>query len=517
MGKILKHYKNGELVYPNPTKDGLQLWYDVAGKRNTDFNKEVLEDLSGNGNDGVLHNFNFTEESGYNKNKLLFDGIDDKVEIPDLQLSENAMSVQVGDKAYVYEDDKVITISEDGSVEVGGKNLLLNSEMEKETSTYDSIPFDSSALFDYVGQEVTLSFYAKRRDSVKTRIDLYFRNSSSGVVGGASDRFELTDSYKRYTHTITVTETLVEEANQVAIRSNRYVQEDDIDKRIMYKNPQVEIGNKATDWTPAPEDYKTTILSPSTLDKLQLYNRPLVKDEMLQNVESEGLKELKEGQVVQDGLILHYDFSKESNDSEYKGKAFDYSGNGHHGTLQNFSYAEGSGYQGDGLRFDGVDDYITSDNVLSGLSEFVTVEITISDVENLISQTAISMNYYNFELRILLDGGILAYYSDGKSEGYKQPNTGATTLTDGLTHTVTISWDKVNGITHMYTDGFHIKSQTLEPAVGERPEQLRIGSRSINGSIHFSGTYKSAKLYNRILTPEEIQHNYLIEKEKFNL
>lgn len=44
------------------------------------------------------------------------------------------------------------------------------------------------------------------------------------------------------------------------------------------------------------------------MEKLQLYNRPLLKNELLQNAESEGLKTLKAGVVVQDGLVLHYDF-----------------------------------------------------------------------------------------------------------------------------------------------------------------------------------------------------------------
>lgn len=73
-------YKGDKLVYPNPIKDGLLLWYDFKGMRNTDTNKEVAKDLSGNSNDGQLQNFNFTEESGYKDSSLRFDGVDDYLE-----------------------------------------------------------------------------------------------------------------------------------------------------------------------------------------------------------------------------------------------------------------------------------------------------------------------------------------------------------------------------------------------------------------------------------------------------
>ena len=72
-------YEGSELVYPNPVKDGLVLWYDFSGRTNTDGQRGIAEDLSGNGNHGTLQNFNYTAESGYDKNKLLFDGVDDKV------------------------------------------------------------------------------------------------------------------------------------------------------------------------------------------------------------------------------------------------------------------------------------------------------------------------------------------------------------------------------------------------------------------------------------------------------
>ena len=78
-GKPAFIYEGNELVYPNPIKDGLVLWYDFSGRTNADGQRGIAEDLSGNGNHGTLKNFNFTPESGYDKNRLLSDGTDDTV------------------------------------------------------------------------------------------------------------------------------------------------------------------------------------------------------------------------------------------------------------------------------------------------------------------------------------------------------------------------------------------------------------------------------------------------------
>lgn len=71
-------YKGNELIYPNPIKDGLILWYDFKGMKNDSVNKDIASDLSGNGNDGTLQNFAYTNKSGYNDG-LKFDNVDDTI------------------------------------------------------------------------------------------------------------------------------------------------------------------------------------------------------------------------------------------------------------------------------------------------------------------------------------------------------------------------------------------------------------------------------------------------------
>ena len=86
-------YQGDELLYPNPVKDGLVLWYDFKGVTNNNRWKVYPRDLSGNGLNASLYNSAYnTEGSGYNDG-LHFDGIDDFVSI-----SQNPLAYQGKEK-----------------------------------------------------------------------------------------------------------------------------------------------------------------------------------------------------------------------------------------------------------------------------------------------------------------------------------------------------------------------------------------------------------------------------------
>lgn len=58
-------------------KDGLIGYYTGRGRSNTDTNRNILPDLSGNGNDLENKNFAYTVDSGYGDGYIQYDGIDD--------------------------------------------------------------------------------------------------------------------------------------------------------------------------------------------------------------------------------------------------------------------------------------------------------------------------------------------------------------------------------------------------------------------------------------------------------
>ena len=58
-------------------KDGLVAYYTGRGRSNTDENRDILPDLSGNGNDLTNYNMSYTTESGYGDGYIQYDGVDD--------------------------------------------------------------------------------------------------------------------------------------------------------------------------------------------------------------------------------------------------------------------------------------------------------------------------------------------------------------------------------------------------------------------------------------------------------
>ena len=58
-------------------REGLIGYYTGRGRSNTDENKNILPDLSGNGNDLTNYNMAYTTESGYGDGYIQYDGVDD--------------------------------------------------------------------------------------------------------------------------------------------------------------------------------------------------------------------------------------------------------------------------------------------------------------------------------------------------------------------------------------------------------------------------------------------------------
>ena len=58
-------------------REGLIGYYTGRGRSNTDENKNILPDLSGNGNDLENKNFGYTVDSGYGDGYIQYDGVDD--------------------------------------------------------------------------------------------------------------------------------------------------------------------------------------------------------------------------------------------------------------------------------------------------------------------------------------------------------------------------------------------------------------------------------------------------------
>lgn len=168
------------------------------------------------------------------------------------------------------------------SVEVGGTNLLrgtmtqntsLGNNRESVTETTDKLfgctVFKSSnawadigfnfktQLIDtgkvMAGDVLTYSIWAKCDDTTaRTLFGIWIGKTSGGNYIGGTAQATLTSGWKQYSYTFTVTaDMLTDYATQTRWECNTTCTSG---KYIYWAAPKVERGNKATAWTPAPED-----------------------------------------------------------------------------------------------------------------------------------------------------------------------------------------------------------------------------------------------------------------------
>ena len=218
-------------------------------------------------------------------------------------------------------------------------------------------------------------------------------------------------------------------------------------------------------------------------------------------------EELIYPEYVKDGLVLHYDFSGMTNNDASKDIARDLSGNGNHGTLQNFNFTPESGYDKNKLLFDGVDDYIGVDVPISDFTINFSLELSGDD-----DQFFFGGDINTFYLRRYLGDRLHAsVYTDTQktiqSLGVFK-NTG-----ESEKHSVGLILDSQRLKVGLIHNGIIIQEEKLTSST--IPFTLKTLGQWGSDSRRFSGVIFSASIYNRPLTAEEIAHNYAIEKERF--
>lgn len=268
---------NGKLIYPKyASTENLVLHYDFSGRTNLDAQKGIAEDLSGNGNNGVLQNFAYIGESGYLDNALIFDGIDDFITIPEPQIDLDNFTYSEGINVLSFRGDEVARVA-NGVVEIGGRNLLLNStkKLESGVLTLGYYAF-ANDMVKYHGSILTISFDAELGEG---RSGFTIRNTSGAYrltdVGeedrGADGRFRKSFTFGGRP-----------EGNN-SIRVDNYP----AGAGSISWVTNIKLGKDTIpiDWTPAPEDLETTTFKPLFDKKIKsalYWNRALTDEELLQ-------------------------------------------------------------------------------------------------------------------------------------------------------------------------------------------------------------------------------------------
>ena len=168
--------------------------------------------------------------------------------------SSSAYEADLADKASASE---VMAMQEDMfALQVGARNLLLSSQDERTIKS-------SAAMLDITeyGQtllangEVTVVVSFEAKADTETAVDHYPRTASAAVITYAQST-SVTTEWQRYSQVYTLP---ANSYTKFTIRSNSNVVGGGGSNTasVILRNIKLEIGNKATDWTAAPEEMET--------------------------------------------------------------------------------------------------------------------------------------------------------------------------------------------------------------------------------------------------------------------
>lgn len=154
----------------------------------------------------------------------------------------------VSSNASVYDTVSIAKIYDVVDLQIGGRNLLLNSGTPVTNSTYNIKKYDLS-IKPTVGEQYTITIKGALADG-KTSFSAY--NSGGNVSLGALARVGTSDIYQRTFAWTNNNRTDLDTSVFIYAMPNSVTAESTIEWIKLEK------GNKATDWSPAPEDLKTT-------------------------------------------------------------------------------------------------------------------------------------------------------------------------------------------------------------------------------------------------------------------
>ena len=205
--------------------------------------------------------------------------------------------------------------------------------------------------------------------------------------------------------------------------------------------------------------------------------------------------------IVPDGLVGYWRFNQNSGT-----RAFDESGAGNDATMYNMDPGSDwvSGRAGNGLDFDGNNDYLDCGGSSSFEINQITVACWVNTTESAAYRQLVCKNYggglYSYSLS--LNNLRPAVYLGGTSnEGWHQAFS---SLTPGQWHHVAFTYDGNKLI--IYINGS--VDRVISPITGTvNPNSgtpVWIGSRSDIGGREFDGILDDVRIYNRALSPSEI-------------
>ncbi len=176
----------------------------------------------------------------------------------------------------------------------------------------------------------------------------------------------------------------------------------------------------------------------------------------------------------------------------------------------------GALWRPNGSLFDGTDDYITIPNSSSlAISDVLTICSWVKTTRTT-QEVILGKNYFEYEVSLVQTSNRMqAYYGNGSNFSSVKTDNVTPDIWDDRFHHVTVVIRKDGSGTGFFVDGNYIETDTSGSSYkGSGTTDIYVGVRN-DMSLDFKGTIGEIQVYNRALTPQEIQHNYLATKWRY--
>jgi hypothetical protein len=237
-----------------------------------------------------------------------------------------------------------------------------------------------------------------------------------------------------------------------------------------------------------------------SMDDVRIYNRTLSAAEIaeLYSFGASKLGVTKTPAGLKSGLVGHWTFDGKDMSG---GVARDISGQGNNGNLTNIATSTfyTAGKIGQGVKFDGVDDKVTT------LSDSVGTSPTT------ISMWLYPRSYGQGGVGALITNGVARYFINSGSGTYRFRGDGATTAEVAISpfnqwvHLVMTR--DVAGVTNFYKDGVQVGSANQNSGTPTAGGAVVIGNNAATSNT-FDGSLDDVRIYNRVLSTAEILQLY---------
>jgi hypothetical protein len=449
--------------YYDYVQDGLVLNLDASNYISYPRSGTTWTDLTGRGNNGTLTNG--PTFSGGTTPSIVFDGSDDYVNLT------TATTLGINNVSTSF------TISTWFKVAVVGEYYLLdnyNGSTQDISFRIDSGKFEVYLMASAGGGFNAVQFGGGYSNGIWTNFTLIWNGSdtiiayANGINIGSSTKFGMTGNFDSGT------------AFQIGAR-------------------------------PFASTY-----FPGNISIIQIYNRALSPQEIIQNFESQRVYYGVTG-ITTNGLVLNLDAA---NNASYNGSGttwVDISGNEFDGTLINGPTYGNSGATSN-ISLDGIDDFISGNTLTNLMNGSTTLTLIIWIYPTNLNNTDAGGSGYktlvdtpNRHLSLWLGTqGKGQYYGIGGSTGRYTTNF----------NWENNKWQMVTIIANS-SDGQIIKNNyDVSQTVGKGntfTQQITFGNNPSTGGSNLEGRYGGIQLYNRALSVAEVSQNYNAQKSRFGL